>query len=351
MTKRGDERKNIANSAELLVRFEVMRVLAENPHRSVMLPSYRQLAEKFHFSERTIANEIKRLIGEGWIRGRRGVGVFTNPTGHQLYPGKSHRIIGIAAHDSPCFSYDYNNWALMLYPGLAVTPRIGFPRNVNLFCRSVEQSYLELRNLNLDALIWSLPSKESAPCLIKVADSGMPVVTLINQVEGIPCVGIDFMQAGRDIGHMLLKENKTNLLWCLPDEYIEQKIAGVHEVFAEAGVKNATEKIIRHPGDFEAEFEKILSSGNLPDAIYLRNSFLHYCEASFRRYGFDLYKDVVTIADWSYVRQQPNFSGICHRYPYEKLSEEAANLIECMLNGQSITSTPSLLLNLEITRC
>lgn len=350
MTKRGNERQNMSSSAELMVRYEVMRILADSPNCSVMLPSYRQLAEKFHFSERSIANAIKRLIDEGWAHGRRGVGVFTNPGGRQIWGGQHHRVIGIGAHDSPFFSYDYNNWALMLYPGLAVTPRLGFPRPVNLFCPPGRR-YLELRNLNLDALIWTLPGPEIAPDLVRLVNDGMPVVTLLNRIEGVPCVGIDFVHAGRQIGRMLLEEEKTSVLWCLPDKYTEQKRRGVHEVFAAAGVTNAEEVVLCERNDLEARLEQMLRAGKRPDAVYTRASFLHRQEEIFRKHGLDLFNDALIIADWSAVRHLPDFHGIRHRYPFEALANEVAGLLERILNGEPAQAMPPILLHLDIERC
>ena len=46
---------------------------------SVKLPSVRELARKFSVAQCTVSAVTAELIRDGWLRSRRGLGIFTNP--------------------------------------------------------------------------------------------------------------------------------------------------------------------------------------------------------------------------------------------------------------------------------
>ncbi|MBQ2334734.1 MAG: GntR family transcriptional regulator, partial [Victivallales bacterium] len=69
---------------------------------SVKLPSVRELARKFSVAQCTVSAVTAELIRDGWLRSRRGLGIFTNP--EKIADDAEAGLIGVLNGDG-CLYY------------------------------------------------------------------------------------------------------------------------------------------------------------------------------------------------------------------------------------------------------
>ena len=108
-----------AGSAERVIRHHVVKLCLENPDKEVKLPSTRDFAEKFGFTMRTITTELAKLVREGWIIGKHGIGYFTVPK-KEYHRFKSQKTVGILYGDTQLLQYDFNQWSFMAQAGMSM---------------------------------------------------------------------------------------------------------------------------------------------------------------------------------------------------------------------------------------
>lgn len=321
--------------AGMRVRYEVIGTIHRNPPVPIKLPSASQFAAKYSLSVKTVTLELKRLRDEGWITGQKGVGTFTNPAKINGLPDPlNFKIVGILNRDGKATFYDYNHWAFQMYAGLAIAPDIGYPRPLTLSLQTPENMYEELRMLNLDGIVWSFPPEEMMPFMHKLQSEGVKIVSQFRKAEGIPYVGVDYVQEGRDIAEILLRENRRRVIWCTFNR--TDIVDGAEEVFAARGIGTDDFLVCRDMAECEQKLIELLEKRSLPDAIYIHSIQLHKIKALFEKYGIDIYADdsCILIAGWSIVRNIPDFTGIIRKYPYEAIGNAAAELLR-----QSFAST------------
>ena len=66
-------------SENVRLRHYVMSLLYQGGSESVRLPTATQLAEEFGIARSTVLLALKQLREDGYVVGKRGSGVFTNP--------------------------------------------------------------------------------------------------------------------------------------------------------------------------------------------------------------------------------------------------------------------------------
>lgn len=339
--------QHVESKCSLQVRYEVVNTILRHPTVSVKLPTLHDLSARLGVSIRTVAYELKRLAEEGMVIGRRGIGTFTVPDFfHFSEIDTATKIVGIFSGDGQALYHDYNHWAFQSYTGLAIAPDIGMVRHIVPTTRSPELVFKELLSMNLDALVWILPPRSLFDTVRQLHENGLPTVTMLQPVEGVPHVGIDYRQNGRDMAKFLLEQDKTAILWCLFDTYVEQRLAGAKEYFAEQGVHPEREWLARNVLEFQQLLSELCANRDFPEAIYNRWGTLPYAKGKLETAGIDPYRDCCQIAGWSTIRKIPDFSGIIRKYPYQQMGEAAARIINDLLQ-QKPPETDSITLQLE----
>jgi len=321
MLQKREKEKNLP--AGLVIRYDIVRTTVRNPGRSVQLPSMRQLAERFGFSQRTVATEMGKLVREGWISGRNGVGYFTNPA-QAVWPRLPHyRIAGILAC-SRRVSSDYALWAFQSYAGLRMVPDIAYPRNIELVTDELDTMRKEIENYELDGLIWIAPPDEYEAILKILHESGLPMVTVLKKIAGIPCSGVNFATAGKALAETLKKHGCTELFWCdFCDDYLKTM-----RISLAAAEPEITLTSIEHCENYLAELEKRLEAGKVPSAVLAYTAWCWEIIALFRKYSLDPYRDTILIGNWEFLRNDHDFQGILMKYPHEAIGGAAAELLD-----------------------
>lgn len=320
--------------AGLRIRNEIVSILYRNPRISVKIPTSMELARRFNVARCTVTDELKKLVDQGLLIGKRGVGTFTNPEALPLYshiPGR--HAVGILVRDARMFSQNYTSWILSSAAGTAMLPDIGHPCNVSLSEQNPELMYRELRLLNLDGILWILPPEKMAPYLAELCDNGMPVVTLHQNLPGVPGIELDFRQQGRDIAEILIKENRKRVVWCAFDQWAAETQSEAEKAFAEEGLSQYSSLICRDPKSFDRELEELLASHREFDAIYVHGESLFMVLDIFRKNGVDPYRECLLIANYGVTRKLPDFKGIVRHAPLEEMGYDAAEMLREQFDG------------------
>jgi len=281
------------------------------------------------------------LVDQGLLVGKRGVGTFTNPEALPLYshiPGR--HVVGILVRDARMFSQNYTSWVLSSAAGTAMLPDIGHPCNVSLNEQNPELMYRELRLLNLDGILWVLPPEKMTPYLAELRDNGMPVVTLHQNLPGIAGIELDFRQQGREIAEILMKENKTRVVWCAFDQWAAETQSEAERVFAKEGLSRDPALICRDPKSFDRRLEELLADHQRFAAIYAHGESLFMVLDILKAHGVDPFGDCLLIANHGVVRKLPDFRGIVRHAPLEEMGRDAAEMLREQFDGVFDTERP-----------
>jgi DNA-binding Lrp family transcriptional regulator len=327
--------------AGLRIRREIVGILYRNPRTSVKIPTSVELARQFGVARSTVTDELKKLVDQGLLIGKRGIGTFTNPEALPLYshiPGR--RVVGMLVRNARMFGENYTSWILSSAAGTAMLPDIGHPCNVSLNEQNPELVYKELNLLNLDGILWVLPPEQMAPQLTRMLDDGMPVVTLHQTFPGVPGIGLDFRQQGRDLAEILIRENRTRVVWCAFDQWAAESLSAAEQVFAEHGLAPDPSLICRDPKNFDRKLEELLANGRSFDAMYVHGESLFMVIDILKTNGVDPYHDCLLIANYGLVRKLPDFRGIVRHAPLEEMGHDAAHILDDQFRGEFDFETP-----------
>lgn len=326
MRKTDNNNENI--SIGLLLRYEIINMIYKNPQESVKIPSSAVLAKKFGTSQRTVTRELKKLADNGYVYGKQGIGVFTEPRSLPFFsymPGK--RIIGILVGDSRLFCLDYSTWVLTYEVGLAMLPDIGHPRNIVLSERSPELMYKELILLNLDGIVWILPPENMSPYLEQLNKDGVPVVSLFPRNNSVSCVGPDLEKLGVSLADCLTRKNKTKVIWGAFDYWRHNSLQYYRKRLKEHGLELDDTLVFENPNTFEKDFEDLLEKKVSFDAIHVRGEYIYMVIEMLKKYGIDPYKDCLLISEYGDIRHNPEFKGLILNMPLQEMAQAAVALL------------------------
>jgi len=341
------QNKRIKPPAGLVIRHDIVKLVLENAGKSVKLLSARQYADRFQFSQRTVASELAKLTEEGWITGKKGVGYFTNPQHEKGSLAQKRRIAGIALGDTQLLCYDYNQWTIQAYIGMRLAPEIAHLRNLNIYSRVPKTVYQELCNEELDAFVWILPPPEFEFCLNKIRKEGAAVVTVLSEFQGIPSIQIDFQQAGREIAGMFDRSKRGTIFWCnFSDQFLSEMQRGVMDALPPE--RRGDLLLIGEPDQYLSCLRERLLAGDVPQVVFTHAHWTAEIMHLLREVDVTPGKDVQVIADSSVIRKDPEFHGIVHAYPFEEIGEAAARLVQQQFVSPESTKTKSCILKLKI---
>ena len=107
-------------SENVRLRHYVMSLLYQSGTESVRLPTASQLAEEFGIARSTVLLALRQLREEGYVVGKRGSGVFTNPLAG-LLPLHNRKLVGLLLNGGDNFYYSKSKWQGIAELGNAIT--------------------------------------------------------------------------------------------------------------------------------------------------------------------------------------------------------------------------------------
>lgn len=316
----------------LRVRYEVVTAIYHSPSHPVKLPSAAEFAKKLHISQRSVTRELKKLSDEGLITGERGVGTFTKPSAIKFLanaPGR--KIIGIINRDGRNLFADNTSWSIMSYAGMAMTPHIGHPRHIELSGSGTDFVFKELSSLSLDGIIWLFPPEEMTEAIQKLHQSGIPVISVMDKIPGIPFIDIDNKQLGETVAQFLLDMNKHKTLWCSFSPSMEKQVNAAIAYLEKHNVKTSSSAIVNNWAECEHKLKQDLAAGDVPEAIFVHGEAAYPILGIFEKYGIDPYRNCCLIVEKNSVKHIADFKGICRELPFEAMGNQAAEWMQTLL--------------------
>ncbi len=329
--------KDERSLAGLRVRHRVVDLLHRAPQHETPLPSVAELARQCNVSTSTVNRELKKLVEEGLIVGKQGIGMFTVPgtlAFNDLIPGR--RIVGIVYGDGRFLYYSTMEWIFIFQCGLALLPRIAHPRNITLISSHYKDVVAEIQSLNLDGLIAISPAENLQKALFSLRQNNFPVVVLEGRVDGIPAILADHRRAGREMGAMMLRQHVHSVLWMSFDAVCRKQLAGVRLACSDARHSfKVTE--VANMGEVETALEQCAAAGVLPDAVYAHGETACCFQKLLQERNLDGSRCLM-LTEAVELDRENSHREIIRTYPFREMAEQAAACLEAMFAGQRTES-------------
>ncbi len=330
------ESKKIPQKEGLKIRHYIMNLIYRHPEESVMIPSSNELAKMFGVARSTVTLELKALVAERYLEGRRGIGTFTRHLNFVPSRGKMPPLIGLLAGDGKYFYYPHQVWSVLATCGMALTERGINIRPLNLFGVNNEDLKEELESMYLGGLVWFDVNSARFPMIRSLEANGIPVTAQIasggrNAEAGIDSCRFDLYSAGVETGRILLREKRRSLFFLFENAMTKEFLDGIHEVYRNEGIPLECKCFFwDQPGVFgevEAELKK-----SPPDALYVHGEHLATVRNILEKQGN--VSRIRLIAE-SHTVHEEEFHGILLEFPFRELGLRMAEQMAERLNSSS----------------
>lgn len=342
---------NTNTSEYIKIRRYVMNILYRTEGVSVQLPSIAELSQLFDVSAPTVCKAMKALTNEGYVIGKRGLGSFTNPNFHTSLSNPLQRklpIIGIITRDGMAVHYNSYDSQILgeLLKRLPFCP--GTIHFVSLSSLDPETVYNEIKNEQLDALIWLQPSSSQEETCRRLARESLPLVTCGILWDDVPGVKFDFEEAAYRCGKTLIAEGRKNPVFFPDITPWDLEAQGLRKAYREAGITLNENLFLK---DFYTAHEKIkemISYGTPIDVIYGHMLFENELEDFLYEAAPDCIKSCCIVNPGSSMPNDRELHRINYVFPFEENALALMKVLRNSLNGMNDNSHINLKINLEV---
>jgi DNA-binding LacI/PurR family transcriptional regulator len=205
--------------------------------------------------------------------------------------------------------------------------------------RGEEDVLQELMNGQIDGLV--LYARRVTPLIERLIESHLPVVTMADEVPGLPCVTVDDVQGGRLLAGYLADKGYREVMYRVMDEElpssIQLRVKGFQEEAARRGL-NVT--IRRSPKEeiTEDDREILFGPGPRPEVIasfsdYAADGMVDFCE----QHGLKVPGDIaVTGFDGFVSALRPARHLTTVRAPWDEVARTAVKLLVDRCEGKEV---------------
>ena len=326
------ESKKIPQKEGLKIRHYNMNMIYRHPEESVMIPSSKELAKMFGVARSTVTLELKALVAEHYLEGKRGVGTFTRHLNFVPSCGRMPPLIGLLAGDGKYFYYPHQVWSVLAHCGLELTRNGINIRSVNLLGVDNGDLEEELCSQYLSGLIWFDTNPSRFSTIRALEAKGIPVTAQIasqgQSVEkDIDSCRFDLFSAGIQTGHILQGKKRRTLFFLFENEMTREFLDGIRHVYQEAGTELMVHTFFWDQPDVFRNVEAMLREHS-PDALYVHGEHL----GTVRNMLKDLNSHPLLIAEGHAVHEA-DFHGILLEFPFEEMGKAIARQMIGRLNG------------------
>ncbi len=319
----------------LKIRHYIMNLIYQHPEESVMIPSSKELAKMFGVARSTVTLELKALVAEHYLEGRRGIGTFTRHLNFVPSRGTMPPLIGLLAGDGKYFYYPHQVWSVLAHCGLELTKQGINIRPLNLFGVENKDFEEELGRFYLNGLIWLDINTKRFPMIRALEAKGIPVTAQLASGEcdlpEIDFCGFDYRSAGFETGRILCAEQRKSLFFIFENDATREFLNGIRETYRRMGIPLDCRTFLWEQPDVFSAIESELQN-NAPDAIYVHGEHFETMREILSRRP--LKKTPRLIAELHAVHTG-EFHGILLNLPFEELGRQLAMQMTARLNGAS----------------
>lgn len=332
-----------SNTAEYMkIRRHVMNLALRAGASSIRLPTIHELARQFEVSNPTVCKALKELSNEGYVTGKPGIGSFTNPSRHFFVSGvERQRLVGLLARDGMVVHGDRYTTHLMAELMKRITDRLGLVHLFNLGGHDPERVLRDIRNEQLDALVWLSPPEEMNPVLEKLREDGMPVVVCDGKRSASNNVRIDYEGAGREIGERLLAENRGHIVYLPAMGAWGHMLRGIREVYDRAGVPMDEKLILHEPHLCVAELERLLAKKAPIDAVCCSVDHPWDLAGLLTSHGVDIERQCRLVQGRNAFCQRDSFRGFTFECDFMGFAHHAVDALDAMTRSRDFAEWPA----------
>lgn len=207
------------------------------------------------------------------------------------------------------------------------------------FCNlSEDDIFLELLNGQIDGLV--LYARERTPLIDRLIESRLPVVTVADEIPGLPCVTVDDEQGGRILAHYIAEQGYENVVFRVLDEALPSSIERrLHGFMTEATALGLNARVFRaqDPSPIGEEAELILSPQR-PQVIatfsdVTADNLVSFCLENGVRVPQDM---AITGFDGFTSSERPSRRLTTVRAPWAEVARAAVSLLVARCNGEEV---------------
>ena len=335
-----NDMKHQTLSENLKIRHYLLGLLFRNGRRSVKVPSYHELAAIFNVSPRIAQCAVVRLVKEGYLIGRQGVGTFTNPAviGPEFYSGYyEKRLLGLVFAKGDYFYYNNYSMAMLSTLGFYAVQN-GFLIHFLSFSGMGDEEMLEeILRSKVSGILWAAMDP-SANLLRELESRGIQTVLFGGQSREASCVNFSRKKAIRQMEQLMNQTPSPSVLF-LQEKWMNDDLNELKNHLPRERVR--TIEIQSRPDDLK-NIEEVLESGFRPKFVFLNTTAYDVVIKLFLRYHCILGKDyeMVLMGETPKNRRIPSYEMII---PYAKGAEQVVRLMDSLLSGTLCTRKEILL--------
>jgi DNA-binding LacI/PurR family transcriptional regulator len=205
--------------------------------------------------------------------------------------------------------------------------------------RSEDEVFLELLNGQIDGLV--LYAREVTPLVERLIDSRLPVVTVADEVPGLPCVMVDDEQGGRLLASYLAGRGYKTVLYRVIETDLPSSIKlRLNGFVSEAEKLGMQVEVYQELGEYPGERDReiILSRENRPDVIatfsdYSADNLALFC----RQNGVKIPEELaITGFDGIFSALHPATSLTTILAPWDEVARTAVAHLVAQCNGEEV---------------
>lgn len=319
----------------LLIQHYIYDLQTRSGGESRQLPSSRELAAQFGVSRCTVTRELEKLVRDGVLITKQGVGTFLAPAAEKAGPSK-RRIIGLLVGYGNNHCYNEYSWGLLAASGTALIEHHCLVRLVSISSGEPEGFYQELCENFLDGSIWFAPPKERFPVIQRISRRIPTVVFGSSVPEECSSITIDYVGESYQEGKKLLEEGRSNFWGIMRnDSGAELYLRGYRRALEEAGKRLDPDMIFYATSALPDQLRQALQAGKRPDAFLIHSPDLR--EETVRllqEFQIDFQQQCRLLCS-SEAMKIPGFAGWCHEQPYQEIGKTATELLLRQFAGDS----------------
>lgn len=323
-------------SENVRIRHYIMSLIYQGGTKTQRLPTSSQLAKEFGIARSTVLAALKQLSDEGYITGKRGAGVFTNPYSAKL-PLKSRKLIGMLLSGGDNYYYGKAAWEALAELGSVFTDSGWNVRllSVNLNSMNDLRAYLDKQSLS--ALVMVHSNTHHAHNAAKL----LPTIIIGHQRdEPMPSIRFSYENSLR----ALRKETHFQRPMFIGEQYwmIENNFVPFW-----TGRRIPQSRRLNCPIIGESEFLSKLRASlerEQPDILFALPEMAQELYTAEQELGTD-----IPIVSWRAIPASASFHGYVFQEPYKEAAGKAALLLKEQFRDGKISSGP-LEIDVPLTR-
>lgn len=324
-------------SEYIQIRRYVLTLIQKAGGKAVPLPSIQELAEQFQVSRPTVSRAMKALTDEGYVIGRRGIGSFTNPA-KTFICFNNMPTVGLILRDGKCIHFDKFFASLWGHLMMEITRIPALVHLITLYSGDPDEILQQIRNEQLDALVWhSMPAEyESVPS--RLIDSGLPVICSERPPAEKVTTTVRFglRELGYECGKKLIAEGRRNLVFLPTDPPWNIPLAGIRKAYEEAGIPLNENLFLKNMQTCLEDLRKLLSFGVSVDAVF--NSLYQQNEVAdiLQEFHIDLQNQCRLIESDLCIPGDKPFCGYVYHFEFQKHAQDIAALLKRTFEGEKL---------------